>query len=139
MAVKGAVRYKPDTYRSSLETLVAGLSPQGAQTNPGVQPPTYDGVPAGDVVMVAQLVAYDDVQLQLANYKPGDPLTEQYITVLHERPITLALAAFNGLTQTQATALWTAELNSYKTWVTPAATTLLRAIRAARRANPVLL
>lgn len=126
MALKGAVRFKPDMYRSSLEATVLSL-------NPLASPPT------GTVVMPVQLVAYDDAVVTAGNYVPGDADTEKNITVLYETSLQMELAAFNGLTQPQATALWTNALATWKTWVTPAALNLLRATRAARLTPPSVI
>lgn len=60
MAIRGAVRFKPDMYRSTLEATVGEL-------NAAATPPT------GTVFMVAQLVAYDDTRVGAAGnpYVPG--------------------------------------------------------------------
>lgn len=126
MALKGAVRFKPDVYRTSMEATVGSLDPAASP-------------PSGTVYMVAQLVAYDDAVVTGGNYKPGDPATEQNVTVLYEETLSQELAAFAGLTQPQATALWTAALNAFQVRVTPAGPVLLRAIRAARLTPPVVL
>lgn len=91
MAIKAAVRWKPDTYRSSLETTVSG----------------FDGTTVtGSIVQITQLVAYDDSVVTGGNYKPGDPST-----ALSDFGVRVALAA----------------------------PTLVKAIRSARRSNPVVL
>lgn len=124
MAIKAAVRIKPDTYRSSLSTTIQNFDPAAA-------PPT------GQVVMVAQAIVYDDAVLTGTNYQPGDPVTERNIVVLYEEVITKELAVFNSLTQAQATAEWTAALNEFMTRILPAGPTLVKAIRSARLAAPV--
>ena len=126
MAIKGAVRWRPDAFRTPLTTTVANL-------DPAATPPT------GQVVMHAQLVAYDDADVTPANYKAGDVATERDLVILYEEPISMELAAFDGLTNAQAAALWATALNEFKTRVTPAGPNLLKAIRTARRAAPVLI
>ena len=126
MAVRGAVRFKPDVYRSSLETTVSGLKPDATP-------------PEGTVYMVAQLVAYDDTVVTGGNYVAGDPATERNITILYEETLGKELASFNALTQPQATAAWTTSLDQFRIRVEPAAANLLKAIRGARRTNPVLM
>lgn len=126
MAIKGAVRWRPDAFRSPLTTTVANLDPAATP-------------PAGQVVMIAQLAAYDDQQVTAQNYEPGDPATEKRLVILYEEPITMELAAFDGLANAQAAALWTDALDDFKTRVTPAAAVLVKAIRAARTAPPVVL
>lgn len=126
MAIRGAVRFKPDMYRSSLEATVAGL-------NAAATPPT------GSIVMMAQLVAYDDTVVTGANYKPGRPDIEQEITVLYEEPIMMDLSVFSGKTQAQSTAMWSTALTDFANRVSPAAVSLLRAIRAARLSAPQFL
>lgn len=123
MAIRGAVRFKPDMYKSSLETTVANL-------NPAAAPPT------GTVYMPVQLVAYDDTVVTAGNYKPGDPATEREITVLYEDTLSMELSAFNGITQAAATTLWTNALANWKALVTPAGPNLLKAIRSARLTPP---
>lgn len=126
MAIRGAVRWRPDTYRSPLLATVAELDPTA-------EPPT------GSIVMVAQLVAYDDTQLTGANYQPGHPDTERKLVILHERTYTKELAAFATMTQSEASAAWADTLADYKAWVLPAGPTLLKAIRAARTAAPQVI
>lgn len=126
MAIKGAVRFKPDVYRSSLETTVAGL-------NAAATPPT------GTVVMRVQLVAYDDTVVTGGNYSPGEPSTEKNLVILYEDTLQMELAAFNGLTQNQATTLWTNALSAWGNSVLPAAPNLVKAIRGARVAPPVVI
>ena len=127
MAIKGACRWKPDIYKTSLETTVANLDPTAT-------PPT------GSVVMTAQLVGYDDTKIGAGNpYAPGASGVEQFITVLYEEPITKELSAFEVMSQAQATAEWAAALDAFKTRVLPAGPLLLKAIRAAKIAAPILI
>lgn len=126
MAIKGAVRFAPDVYRSSLETTVAAL-------DPAATPPT------GTVVMRVQLVAYDDAVVTGGNYSAGDPATEKNLVVLYEDTLQMELATFNGLTQPQATTLWTNALSAWGATVSPAALNLLKAIRGARISPPVVI
>jgi len=113
-------------FRSTLEATVMGLEPAAT-------PPT------GTVVMPAQLIAYDDTVVTPANYEAGNVDTERHITVLYEEPLTMDLAAFDGITQAAATALWTDALEQWKTRILPAAPNMLKAIRAARRTNPSVI
>jgi hypothetical protein len=126
MAVRGAVRFKPDTNKTALEATIGGL-------NAAATPPT------GTVYMVAQLVAYDDTVVTPANYTAGDPATERNITVLYEETLSKDLAVFNGINQAAATALWATALTAWRDQIAPAAPNMLKAIRGARRAAPVLL
>ncbi len=128
MAIRGAVRFKPDMYRSTLETTVGSL-------NAAVTPPT------GMVFMPVQLVAYDNAKVGTADnpYVPGSPASEVEITVLYEDTLSMELAAFQGISQAAATALWTAALTNWRDQIAPAGPNLLKAIRAARIAPPVLL
>lgn len=126
MAIRGAVRYKPDTYRSTLSTTIANFDPAATP-------------PAGTIVMTAQAIAYDDTQVTAANYQPGDPATERNLVVLYEEPISMELAAFDGLTQAAASQLWTDALTAFKTRLTPAGPVLVKAIRSARLAPPILV
>jgi hypothetical protein len=131
MAIKGAVRFKPDMYRSTLEATVGGLQPT----------PEGGGPPKGTVYMPVQLVAYDDAQVGTGGnpYVPGAPASEQFITVLYEDTLQMDLAAFNGISQAAATALWATALDNWKTWVTPAGVNLLKATRAARNLPPSVI
>ena len=126
MAIKGAVRWRPDAFRSPLTTTVANL-------DPAATPPT------GQVVMIAQALVYDDTKVTGANYKPGDPATERELVILYEEPVSMELAAFDGLTEAQAAALWEDALTAFKTRVLPAGPVLIRAIRTARTAPPVVI
>lgn len=130
MAIKGAVRWKPDVYKSSLEATVLGLnaSPDGG------------GAPTGTVVMTAQLVAYDDVDFGAGNpYRPGHRDTEDKLVILYEEPVMKALEVFAAMTAAQAQAEWEASLTAFRDRVLPAGPTLVKAIRAARLAPPVLI
>lgn len=141
MAIRGAVRWKPDAFRSSLETTVIDLNPTGqysdAQGNP--LPPT--GIPGGTVVFVLQAVAYDDARLGIpANpYRPGHPETEKEVVVLHEETRQYALSAVNGLTQAQINAFLASELTSYKNWILPAGPNLVKVFYSARLSAPILV
>lgn len=128
MTIKGAVRFTPDMYKSTLEATVGSLD---ASATP----------PTGTVYMPVQLVAYNDTEVgtQANPYIPGDPASERYITVLYAGTLSMELAAFQGINQAAATALWTTALNAWKDAVTPAGPNLLKAIRAARIAPPILI
>jgi hypothetical protein len=126
MAIKGAVRWRPDAFRSPLTTTVANLDPTATP-------------PAGQVVMIAQLVAYDETAVTGANYRAGDPATERELVILYEEPVSMELAAFDGLTNAAAAALWSTALDAFKARVLPAGPVLVKAIRAARIAPPVLI
>lgn len=128
MAIRGAVRFKPDMYRSTLEATVGALD---ASATP----------PTGTVYMPVQLVAYNDTEVgtQGNPYVAGDPASERFITVLYEETLQMELAAFQGKSQAAATAMWTAALTEWRDAVAPAGPNLLKAIRAARIAPPVLL
>lgn len=130
MAVVGAVRWKPDTYRSSLETTVAGLSVD----------PEGDGPPEGTIVMVAQLVAYDDQRFPNPQaYQSGNPATEQWVTVLYAEPIMMDLSAFASMTDQQAQDAWADALAAFGARLLPAVPVLIRAVRAAKIAPPVTI
>lgn len=124
--IRGAARFKPDMYRSSLETTVAGLDPSATP-------------PSGAVYMPVQLVAYDDQVVTGQNYVPGDPATEKNITILYEDTLQMALEAFDGKTQNQASAMWQEALESWRDAVAPAGPNLLKAIRSARLSPPSIL
>lgn len=126
MALKGAVRWKPDTYESSILTKISSFDPT---TTP----------PTGDVVMIAQLVMYNDVIVTPENYKKGDPATESNITVLYEAPITKSLSSFSGMTAGQMATEWANTLSTFRLFVQPAATYLANVLWTARNAPPILL
>lgn len=130
MAIKGAVRWKPDTYRTSLEATVLELDPA----------PEGGGPPEGTVVMTAQLVAYDDTSFGAGNaYRPGHRDTEDKLVILYEEPVTKALAPFKAMTAQEAQAEWATALEAFRDRVLPAGSTLVKAIRAARLAPPILI
>jgi hypothetical protein len=141
MAIKGAVRWKPDAYRSSIEATVIDLNPTGqyndAEGNP--LPPT--GVPGGTIILVAQAVAYDDAKVGGAGnpYRPGHPDTEREIVVLHEQTRQYDLSAVQTMTQAQVNSFLNSELIAYKNWVLPAGTSLVKTFYSARMAPPVLV
>lgn len=128
MAIKGAVRFAPDMYKSALESTVG-------QLNAAASPPT------GTVFMPVQLVTYDDTKVGTAGnpYVPGDPASEVHITILYTDTLSMELAAFQGKSQAAATALWTDAITAWRDAVAPAGPNLLKAIRAARIAPPILL
>lgn len=103
MAVKYAVRWKPDINRSSLETKIQNR-------DMSADPPN-----SGNRVRCLQLVAFDDSQVGVSGnaYVPGAPATEQFITIIDERVVTLGIAAFTGLTFAQSQALWDAERDAW--------------------------
>lgn len=140
MAIRGAVRWKPDAYRSSIEATVAELNPTGVQPPDAQGNPQPDsGVPGGSVVMIAQAVAYDDTIVTGANYQAGDPATERNIVVLHERTYTFDLSVAHTSTQAQIDTLLTNTLNSYRSWILPAGPALVRMFYSARRSAPILV
>lgn len=126
MAIKAAVRWKPDIGRTSLETTIQNFAPSSVP-------------PAGNIVRTAQLVGYDDTVVTGANYAAGDPQTERRLIVLYETPITLDLAGFASLTAAQARALWDSALTDFGTTVRPAAPTLVIAQLGAMQSAPVVL
>lgn len=124
MAVKAAFRYKPDTYRSGLETIVENFDPAAG---------------TGTLVLPCQMVIYDDTKVTGANYVPGDPSSERNINVLYEDVIRLDIAATAALSQA---AMQTAISDALAQWgnsVKPSATALGKIVLAAKRAAPQLL
>lgn len=139
MAIKGAARWKPDSYRTTLEATVLGLNPTGETTDPETGETTQTGTPEGTVVMTAQLVAYDDTQLTGQNYQAGHPDTERKLVVLYEETVMKSLGGFASMTQAEAAAEWATALQAFSARVAPAGPALVKAIRAARTAPPVLI
>lgn len=115
MAIQTGVRWKPSVYRSSQETINQGL-------NPAATPP------AGTIVRIAQLVAYDDTKVTTVGnpYAPGTPATESQMYILDEIPVGLDLTAMNGKSQAQITAMWGAALAAQKTYWQPAVANLVK-------------
>lgn len=141
MAIKGAVRWKPTMYRSSMETTVIDLNPRGEQYDEEGDVTGQTGIPEGTLVFIAQAVAYDDAAVgTTANpYRPGDPATERHVVILHERTYTKSLAAAHAATQAQIDADLAATLAAYRDWILPAGPALVKAYYAARMAAPVLV
>jgi hypothetical protein len=126
MAIKGAVRWKPDTYRSSIEATVMEL-------DPSVTPP------GGSVVLIIQAIAYDDTVVTPANYQAGHPDTERNIIVLHEQVKQYALSAAHSMTTAAINSFLAGELVAYKNWVLPAGPALIKAFYGARTTAPLLV
>lgn len=123
MALQVRARFKSDSFRSSLESLVTGL-------NTSVTPPT------AVVVIPAQIVVYDDVAVTAANYRPGDPTIEQFITVVYEDSLSFQLEGFAGMTAAQITTEFNTRLDAWSLSVKPALLPLAQVMYAARRLNP---
>ena len=141
MAIKGAVRWKPDTYRSSIEATVVDLNPLGQYSDVDGNPLPPTGVPGGTLIFVIQAVAYDDTKLGTVGnpYRPGHPDTEREIVVLHEQTRQYDLSAVQTMTQAQVNSFLNSELLAYKTWVLPAGASLVKAFYGARMSAPVLV
>lgn len=139
MAITGGVRWKPDTYRSTVNTTIQNFNPTGTTTDPETGETTETGIPSGGVVMIAQAVAYDTEDFANAPYLPGDPETERKLVILYEEPIVKDLSAFHNMTQAEADAEWRNSLQDFLDRVLPAAGTLVKAVRPARIAPPILL
>lgn len=94
MTAKIAVRWRPQAYRSTIETIDTASS----------------GTNAGDRIETLQVVVYDDTQLATPGnpYVPGSPATEQFLRVVTETPISLGVDAFVGKTYAESKALWDA-------------------------------
>jgi hypothetical protein len=123
MAIIDVVRYKPDMYRSSLESLVSELDTD-------VTPAT------GTVHLNVQAISFDDTVVTVQNYVPGAPETERNITVTLEDVISLSLASFDGQTPAQITGRLMTELDSWGSTMKIAIPNLRKVMRAARRAAP---
>jgi len=127
MAIKGAIRWKPDVYRSSTNTTIAGLVLPAA---------TSTDKPQGTIIMIAQAVTFDDIRFGPVNaYRPGHVESEIFVDVLFEQAIQKDISVFIGKSYAECEAIWDAELEAFKTWVTPHGTLLVNAIRPARRAS----
>lgn len=128
MAIRGAVRWRPDIGRSSLESYLEDF-------NPDVTPPT------GNVVMIAQVVAYETTDFGGANppYREGDPASERLITIIDQIVVRKSIPAMYAMTQAQIDAEWEASRQAIATRYLPHGPALIRMIRGARKAPPLLL
>lgn len=115
MAAKYAIRWRPQAYRSTTETIIEGKNP--SSTNPQGEPATPS---LGSRIKVLQLVVYDDTQITAQNpYRPGHPDTERYLEIADEVVIRLAVDSFAGKTDQQAKAMWDAARDAQRTvWET---------------------
>lgn len=115
MAYKVAVRIKPDTNATSLETRIQGSS-AAVIDGPG-------GSSMADtraIVKVIQLCAYDDTKVAIAGnpYVQGAEPTERFVFVLDQKVITVALAQFAALSMAQSIAYWQGQLDAaYNEWL----------------------
>ena len=136
MATRGAVRWRPDVGRSASQATIMDFNPAPLDENglPSGGPPT------GSVVMIAQVIAYNNERVDTAAkpYRPGHQDTEEDITVLYEQVFTKELAVIGKMTQAQAEAEWAATLQSFRDTHLGAIDPLIKAIRAARRSKPLL-
>jgi len=123
MAIKDMCRFKPDMNRSTLESLVSGL-------DTSVTPAT------GTVYLPVQIVSWDDSDLPAAAYRPGNPDIEQFVTVLYEDTIQVALQGFQGMSAAAVLADLEDRLDAWAVTVKPAIPMLRRVIRAAKRIAP---
>jgi hypothetical protein len=126
MAIKTAVRFTPDSHQTTQQTAVESFDPT---------------LTHGTVVMAVQLVAYDDAApgVTWANYIPGDPAYEKWITVLYQDVLRGDLSAAASATDAAILTYWSNALNAWAATLAPSVPALLRAIRGARRAAPVVL
>lgn len=126
MAIKAAVRFKPEVGRTPLETTI--------------QTPDFTATPpTGGMVRIIQLVGWDDATLPLASYQAGMPDSERRLVVIDQKAVTLDISAFSGITYAAAEALWQAELTAAAAEWTPVLATLLRAAAGSVLADPVVL
>ncbi len=126
MAIKAAVRWQPDAFRTSLETTIQNFDPT---TTP----------PSGTLIRMAQLVVYDDTEVTGGNYAAGDPATERNLVLLYAEPIGMELALFQPLNAAASAAAWATALQAFANRVTPAVALLVKAQRAAMRTAPIVL
>ena len=124
MAIKAALRFKPDTYRSGMETLIEGFNPATG---------------TGTIILPVQVVMYDDTVVTGANYTPGDPASERNINVLYEDQLRFDIAALTAMTQANLSAFLTSQLNAWGQIVKPGMTGIGRIVLAAKRATPQAL
>lgn len=119
MAMKAAIRWKPDVMRTSLETLSL-----------------IDTAGEGSITMIAQLVAYDDTKVNGATYVPGDFASEKYIVVCNEQVYTYDIAGLPS-TFAQIQAKFAADMAAYRDAIQPNALRLALICAAAKLATPV--
>lgn len=124
MAVKAAIRYKPDTYRSGLETLVEGFNPATG---------------TGTIILPVQVCIYDDVVVTGANYVPGDPSSERNINVLYEDQLRFDIATLAAMTQANLSTFLNTQLVNWGQSVKTGMPGLGRIVWAARRLAPQAL
>lgn len=96
MAKAIAIRLRPRTFGSSLETVNQDASPGGG----------------GARVEIMQLVVYDNTKVGPGSsnpYVPGSPASEQFIFPVRNEVCILPHSAFAGKTDIEAKAIWTAE------------------------------
>jgi len=122
MAQRLAARYKPDTYRSSLETLVQNFNPTAV---------------TGTIVLPVQLCMYDDTVVTGANYQPGDPASERNINVLYEDQLLFDIATLGAMTQANLSTFLANQLTAWGQSVKAAGPALGRIVVTAKRAAPV--
>ena len=124
MAVKAAIRYKPDTYRSGLETLVEGFNPATG---------------TGTIILPVQVCMYDDTVVTGANYTPGDPASERNINVLYEDQLRFDIATLTAMTQANLTTFLSTQLANWGQAVKAGMPGIGRIVLAAKRSNPQAL
>jgi hypothetical protein len=126
MAIRGAVRWMPDSRSNAQQSYLEGF-------DTGTTPPS------GNVVMIAQVVAYDDTQVTGANYREGDPSTERLLTIIDQVVVRKSIAGMYNLTQAEVDAGWEAERQAIAARYLPHGAALVKMIRGARKAPPLLL
>ena len=94
--------------------------------------------PEGDIIMVGQVVGYDDAVVTVGNYKAGDEATEANLVIVAENVFTWAAEGLAGLTATQRRDRFFADLDAWAVQIKPLATrhglSVLQASRALPRA-----
>ena len=94
--------------------------------------------PEGDIILIGQLIAYDDVELNVTNYKAGDEATENKVIVVAENVFTWAAEGLAGRTVAQRRARFAADRDAWASQKKPLATkhglSVLQVSRALPRA-----
>ena len=124
MALTGGARWKPDATTGSLETKVEWRDKSAGD---------------GRIVMVAQLVAYDDQSFNAQNtYRPGHPDSERNLIILDQDPKHIELTALASMTQAEKDAAWAAELQAFwDSYPNAVKIALATSMWAAKRAAPI--
>lgn len=117
-------RFKPDMNRSTLETLAQSVTAD------------EQGNPQGTLTLPIQIISWDTADLAPADYKPGDPATERFLTIVDEETVQVDAAVLGSQSGAQVRDTLNAAGDAWATGRKSLTPALERIFTVARRMVP---